>query len=496
MADPWEAFPATATESDPWAAFPTTKPSRAASAAQSDDRAWYQKLGGAADDIARIAANAATFGYADKFAGYMGGEGTAAEREKTQASRDRARLPGEIADIGVSLAVPMAASKVGLSATRLLPQALQIGGGAAGLAARTGAMAAEGAGYGALGASGHDQNIGTGALLGAGVGAAGNVAGEGLSAAIKKVAGAFNAKPAIPDRTQIEAVKDAAYARADQSGVIFTPAASARLNQTITNDLANFGYDPALQPGAAAVIKRLQDLQGQNVTLTGLDTLRKVANNGYIPGNKSNNSIIRGIIEHIDDAVANPQSGEILTGNSQTAAQALGEARSAASRLFKLDKVDDAVARAELRAGSTGSGGNVDNATRQNIRRILEKPRGFTPDEQEALRTVVMGTPAQNALRLAGKLSPSGNGLMAALGVGGAMVNPWVGAASLAGMGAKAAADRMTQSNVQKIADIISAGGSRSATQSPPNAVQRLADSKRDAIARLLMGTGLYAVSP
>lgn len=148
--------------------------------------------------------------------------------------------------------------------------------------------------------------------------------------------------------------------------------------------------------------------------------------------------------------------------------------------------------KAELRAASTGSGGNADNATRQNLRRILEKERGLKPDEKAALETVVRGTTGQNALRLAGKLSPSGNGLMAALGVGGAMVNPALGALSLGGMGAKAAADAMTGKNVNKLVEILRAGGDASATQAAPNAVQRLAQSKREAIARFLMSIGAH----
>jgi hypothetical protein len=48
---------------------------------------------------------------------------------------------------------------------------------------------------------------------------------------------------------------------------------------------------------------------------------------------------------------------------------------------------------------------------------------------------------------------------MAALGVGGAMVNPLVGVASLGGMAAKSVADRMTVKNVERLSQIIRSGG-------------------------------------
>jgi hypothetical protein len=192
------------------------------------------------------------------------------------------------------------------------------------------------------------------------------------------------------------------------------------------------------------------------------------------------------IIEKIDDFIANARPGEVLAGNSKDAAKAISEARNMWGRMRRSEQVADAIGKADLRAASTGSGGNADNATRQNIRRLLEKGRGFTADEKAAMEKIVRGSPGQNALRLAGKLSPQGNGLMAALGIGGTMVNPMIGAASLGGMAAKTAADGMTQANVKALQDIILAG-SKSAATGSKNAAQRLAEAKREAIARALM---------
>lgn len=459
-------------------------------AAQSQsDQPWYSKLGQAADDIVRLGANAATLGLADRFAGWAGGDGLQAEQAKSQAASDRAGLAGTVAQIGGTM-LPAGTLAKGVSAA--VP-ALANAGGIFGLAGRTGSMAAQGAALGATEAAIGDKNIGEGAAYGGLAGALGNVAGEGLSAGVRKVAGAFNKAPAVPTKDALEALKDQAYTAADNAGVIYAPAAVDRLNQKVATELTKIGFDPALQPGATVALKRIQDLTGQNVTLTGLDTIRKIASNGFVPGNKSNNAAVSKIIDAIDDVMENPAATDVLTGNGGAAGRVLSEARDYASRVAKLNKVDDAVNRADLRAASTGSGGNADNATRQNLRRILENPRGFKPDEREALETAVRGTPTQNVMRLAGKLSPSGNGLMAALGIGGAMVNPLLGVASIGGMGAKALADRGTSQNVQELARVIAAGGSRAATQAAPNTVQQLAQSKRDALARALMSTGLVS---
>lgn len=471
---------------------------------QNPARAQYDALPGwqkplvAASDVLQLAGSGAMMGFGEKgvaalrapFTDKTYEEELAGQRSQTEAARNRAGGAGAAAELTGAVAAPLTAASKGLTLAARGGTAAMTG--AKGLAARTGLMGIEGAGYGALTAAGNDQDIGTGAALGAAGGVGGNLLGEGIAAGVGKVAGLFNKKPVIPGLDDINAAKTAAYARAEQAGVAFTPQGVDRLNKKVVAELADMGFDPALQPGAAAAVRRIQELGGQSVTLKGLDTLRKVASNGYIPGNKSNNMAIGKIVDAIDDLIARPGAKDVLFGDAQAGSRALGEARKLASRAAKLEKIDDAVNRAELRAASTGSGGNTDNAIRQNLRRILEKPRGLSADERKALEQVVRGTPGQNALRLAGKLSPQGNGLMAALGIGGTMVNPSVGLLSLGGMGAKTAADSLTRGNVKGLLDIVAAGGSRAATMAPQNAVQRLAQSERDTLARLLMGIGAH----
>ena len=450
-----------------------------------EDKPWYVDAAQAADDMARLAANGMTFGYADKIAGILGGQGTEAERGKTQEARGRAGGAGTVAEIGGAVATPMGLAGKGLTlAGRLGTGAMQ---GMGGLAARTGLMGLEGAGYGALTAAGNDQDLLPGAGMGALGGAGGNLLGEGLSAGLSKVAGLFNKKPNIPSIDDLRSSAKVAYDAADNAGVVFAPQGVQRLGNDIRVELANFGFHPGLQPRIATVLDELERVQQGNVTLKGIDVLRRITDSARKSMDPSEKALGNMIIEKIDDFVANASPSEILAGNAKDAAKAISEGRSMWGRMRRAEQVDDAIGKADLRASSTGSGGNADNATRQNIRRLLEKGRGFTADEKAAMEKIVRGSPGQNALRLAGKLSPSGNGLMAALGIGGAMVNPALGAASLGGMGAKAVADNMTKQNVKELMDIILAG-SKSATQTAPNTVQQLSKAKRDAIARILMG--------
>jgi hypothetical protein len=138
-----------------------------------DDRPWYAKAGEAADDIVRLGVNGVTFGYADKFAGYMGGEGVEAERAKSAQASERAGLAGTIAEVGGSVIPAVGAARAGLTAASVLPKG-------AGLIGRSAAAGVDGAALGAVYASGHDEDIAQGAMVGALAGGAGNAAVEAV----------------------------------------------------------------------------------------------------------------------------------------------------------------------------------------------------------------------------------------------------------------------------------------------------------------------------
>jgi len=477
--------------------------------AEYDALPWYQKAGQAADDVVRTVANGMTFGYADKLAGYMNDTGTQAERAKTQEAMDRAGSAGTAGEIVGAVATPALAGASGLGLMGRFGSAAVPGVG--GFLARSGLAAAEGAGYGALMATGNDRPIKDEALLGAIFGAGGNAVGEGLAKFGGKIAEAFNPNRAVPTIDEVRSAANSAYTAADQAGVMYTPQMVDRLRGQVTQGLADMGYDPALQPGAAAVVRRLEDLTGQNVTLTGLDTLRKVASNGYDKMNPSNNKAVAQIINAIDDAIANPAAGDVLGGDAQAGAAALAEARRLWGQTAKANEVASAQQRAVDRAASTGKGANIDNATRQNLRPILERGRGYTPDEQALLQTAVRGGPAQNFLRSVGALAPTGvvsGGVGTSVGAGlGSMIGSAIGVGPSAGASvgafavpaigqmAKSTADAATARNVQNLLDVILAGGQKSNVVPPPNAGQRYFAENSDLLSRIFGTSGREAGS-
>lgn len=295
---------------------------------------------------------------------------------------------------------------------------------------------------------------------------------------------------AAPTLEQLQAQKNTAYQAVEQSGIKYSPKAVDALVDWIYSELRVNSMNPKLHPKAQAMMEYLDTLRGKPMTLNELDQLRQVVRRDVAKSSEEGDAFMgKRMISTID------QFAEQV-GGSPT----LNAARAANTRYRKVEAVQDAQDSAVLRAGSTGSGGNVDNATRQNMRRVLENTPNLTPDEEAQLRKVVLGTPVQNTMRLVGKLSPNGGALGAAVNATAAGATHMLSVPLSFGlMGVKAIADNTTQRNVAKLIDLMASGGQKGAAAQQQ--LKQLGRSNRsvqlaynEAARKLLMG-GLVASS-
>lgn len=138
----------------------------------------FQGANQAAEDYTRVAADAGSFGTADRLSSAISGSDLAQERAKTAAAYSRL---GPMAPIVSGAMYAMgpgelgAAKKIGGAVAPYLAK-LPLTGSGEWLGGVLGS-AAEGAAAGGAGAAGHDENIGAGALTGGVLGAAGGAAG-------------------------------------------------------------------------------------------------------------------------------------------------------------------------------------------------------------------------------------------------------------------------------------------------------------------------------
>jgi hypothetical protein len=172
-----------------------------------DDASWsdfmlahlakpFQGAGQATDDYVRTATDAATFGLGDRLASYMGGTDLADERAKTTAAAGRLGIMAPVVD---AASYAMGPGELGLAAKiggKVAPAVGKWAGGVLG-------SAAEGAGASALGAAGHDEDVGSSALLGGALGAAGGSLGG--------VVGRGGVLPSAPSADDLTAAAKTAY---------------------------------------------------------------------------------------------------------------------------------------------------------------------------------------------------------------------------------------------------------------------------------------------
>jgi hypothetical protein len=292
---------------------------------------------------------------------------------------------------------------------------------------------------------------------------AGGIAG-GIAPGLVKGAATANTTSA-PSIEKIKRVAGKLYNRSEKQGVIVAQPKLQQLAQNIEGGLSNFGYTPALQTRVTAALNELKNnVASGNVTLKGLDVFRRVARAVGNSLDDSEKAISRQMIERVDDFIDNLTPQDLVTGQTSLskATSSLKLARDLWKRSAKSSLIEDALEAAQLRTGSTWSGGNINNAIRQELRKLLlanKRKNYFSKAEAKMIRKVVEGTATENTLRLIGKLSPEGSGLMTVLGLGGTAQFGGVGALPFAaGFAAKSTADTLAKGNINRLSNSFRTG--------------------------------------
>lgn len=340
-----------------------------------------------------------------------------------------------------------------------------------------GGALAQGAVAGGLTTNASDpRGVATDMALGAAGGKAGEYAGgligSGLKTALSKV-------PKLASTDALKSAASNAYQQADNSGMIISGNAMRDLTQNIQDDLTSKGVDATLHPRAIAAFNRIagaatDPATNGNVTLQGLDTLRKVAGQAATGMDKADGYMGHSIQDSIDDFVQNLGPQHVVGNVDQGALDALSNARQLWKTASKSDILDTALNKADNSASNLTQGGS-ENAQRTAFRQIANNKKifgKFNSDEQDAILQVVRGGPVSNALRQLGKLAPRGvvsAGMDAALGAGtGLGFAPVMLAGEAGRMGSAMATNRAAQT-----ASALVRNGGKALPPIPPN-IQRL----------------------
>lgn len=275
------------------------------------------------------------------------------------------------------------------------------------------------------------------------------------------------AKRANVTLDDLQSAKNAAYDAVDNAGVQYKPEAVQSLASSIKTDLAGARFDPDFHPTVAKVLQKIDGKvnEGWSPSLSELDDLRKFVRENAVDGASNTEARLgKKVMSNIDSFIQQATPDQVIGGESGDAAKLLATARDLHTRTVKVQAVNDALDAAGMNAGKAGSGGNIDNATRQALDRVRKSIPNLSDEEDAALRGIILGGKGQNLLRQVGKLSPQGNGLMAAGNLAAAgMGGPLATIPGFAGLVSKIAADGMTKAKVQNLVQLMANGGTKAA---------------------------------
>lgn len=262
-----------------------------------------------------------------------------------------------------------------------------------------------------------------------------------------------------PTLEELKTLKDQAYKRAEETGIVVSHAALNRLKTELVNDLKKEGLNRKLHPKAAAALEEIVNTKGQ-LTLSQFETLRKIANDAKGSIEPADSRLGAHIVDKIDDFESSLGEADIVSGDA-SAATAFKEARALNTRYSKAQQINELFDRARTKAGANYTQSGLENALRQEFKALAlnkNKMRRFTPEERASIKRVATGAPLENALRWVGKMAPTGTiGQFAGLGAAAA-----VGPAGLAvpaiGLAGKHLATRATLRNASRAESIMRTG--------------------------------------
>lgn len=439
---------------------------------------WYQKPLQAGDDVMRMLADGATFGNADKAAAkmnsWLGGtkydDELVKERQSTHDAETRAGLASIPAELMGGVLTGETAAKAGLTLGGRFYNAATPLLGRLGMSAAT--TAAEGAGYGALSAQGHDQNVLEGAKSGAELGALLGPAVEGVQSGLGKFSTWLSGVNASPSVAALNAAKDAAYQQMERSGARYSPQAMQDMMTDMIGGIVRnpAGARQATAPKALDKITQIADTAtprlpgtrqraGAPVSMYDLDELRKSVVRDVMDSSNAGAEQHWGgaIRDTMDRTMADTDPSKITAsiGTPQEAHDALMNARELNRRAGNVDDMQKILTDAQRRADVSSAGAGPGDRIRGRLASVLEsdkKSRFLNDSERSHIEDVISGTTTGNLARNLGAFMNSWAGRGAASSVGataGGMLGGPLGA------GAGAATGFMGSQVVKKIADAI-----------------------------------------
>lgn len=237
------------------------------------------------------------------------------------------------------------------------------------------------------------------------------IGGVGGSMAAARLGTKVGQAPTLDD---LRSRQSEAYGAVDASQARLSAAERQGLIDQMQGRTTAMEMDEFMHPRANRTMERMNSLEPAP-RIADVEKKRRLVGRDVAGSlDPSEAAIGQGMKDEIDSYLKNLAGSGNLGDDASATLSHLQQGRDFTSRIKKAEAITGAVTKAERRAASAGTGGNEINATRQNIRAMLDDPkqsRGFSQPERAQMEGIVRGTPGVNVGRMFGRLSPTAGAL-------------------------------------------------------------------------------------
>ena len=212
-------------------------------------------------------------------------------------------------------------------------------------------------------------------------------------------------KESAPDSETLRSVAGGLFNEIDDMGVVIKPRAHSVLVSRLERRLKKGGLDIDNTRMTYRALQRLKNLSPEELTLSEIDQVRKVAQSAT---SKMNNpteiSVGTQMIDEIDSFMDSLDAGKIVKPKGAQVNR-IGEKYRAARELWGRAKKSEVITDAFEKAKNQASG--FENGIRTQFRQILNnksRSKFFNAGELDVMREVVRGSKKANIYKLVGRL--------------------------------------------------------------------------------------------
>lgn len=316
-----------------------------------------------------------------------------------------------------------------------------------------------------------------------------------------------------PSAAQLFRISDHQFDTARQTGAIYDPFRTQQLQGTIERALDDAGHDTQAIGNVLRSVNRLTDSQLPSFgNLLGVRSrLNKIAQQRDPVSGRATEpaQAARTSIDHIDDFLGDAQNAWMHGPNPaqnmravQTAVEHVADARGNWNAGLRDAELSLATRKGLNNAAGEGSGTNIDNRLRQQMRNLANNPSKigkFDAETQAGIQDIIRGDTPRNAARLLGKLAGTHGVVPAALLIGLAHSMgfgiPATMAAGAVGYGAKKLADNATQNHILRVRESLRAASPHGQSMNIPDRLSPYREGVRSPV-NLAHGIPQHAPKP